>query len=301
LRSSLTSTSGTTGVAGCPPKRRPGIERADFGNHLAQVLVVDAAQALQRGEVAPRQELEIVEQRRYRRIEAVALLELEGEALGQRARGHAGGIERLKHAEHALDARPLDAEAFGDFREIAGEIARLVDEIDQVGGDKAIAGIDDGQGHLLDEMIAQGRLARQRPLEARLSIVEVAARPPVGEGFAVAAGLAAGAAAVIPHLGRFGVERSLSGIGQVVGLGERGAVGSVVGVTGGIGAGAIAFAQPVLALEKRILRELLFDVGGELEIRELQQADGLLQLRRHDERRRLPQSEFGGERHGPRG
>ena len=44
-------------------------------------------------------------------------------------------------------------------------------------------------------------------------------------------------------------------------------------------------------LEKRILLELLSDIGGELEVGQLQQLDRLLQLRRHDQGLALAQIE----------
>ena len=50
---------------------------------------------LQRGEVAPGDEVEIGEERRHRRVEAVALAELEGEALGEVAGADAGRLEGL--------------------------------------------------------------------------------------------------------------------------------------------------------------------------------------------------------------
>ena len=42
------------------------------------------------------------------------------------------------------------------------------------------------------------------------------------------------------------------------------------------------------ALEQRILFELPFDIGGQIQVGELQQLDGLHQLRRHHERLALP-------------
>ena len=42
-------------------------------------------------------------------------------------------------------------------------------------------------------------------------------------------------------------------------------------------------------VKKRILLEFGLDIGRELEVRQLQQFDSLLQLRRHDERLRLPE------------
>ena len=50
-------------------------------------------------------------------------------------------------------------------------------------------------------------------------------------------------------------------------------------------------------LEERILHELLLDVGGELEVRHLQQLDRLLQLRRHHQRLGLPKIEARGDCH----
>ena len=56
---------------------------------------------------------------------------------------------------------------------------------------------------------------------------------------------------------------------------ELGASGGSAGRTAGI----VCF----LALEQRIALELALDIVGEFEIRQLQQLDRLLQLRRHDQ------------------
>ena len=51
---------------------------------------------------------------------------------------------------------------------------------------------------------------------------------------------------------------------------------------------AVVFAG---ALEQRIALELPLDIGGQIQVRELQQLDGLHQLRRHHERLALPDFE----------
>src|SRR6266568_890602 len=50
-------------------------------------------------------------------------------------------------------------------------------------------------------------------------------------------------------------------------------------------------------LEQRIALELVVDIGGEIQIGELQQLDGLHQLRRHHQRVALPKFESLRERH----
>ena len=92
-----------------------GLEPPDLGDHVAQVLVVDAADAAQQRKVPPGERRQVLDERLHRRIEAVALLELKGQALGERARKHAGRLEGLHAQEHALDALDVGAEPFGDF------------------------------------------------------------------------------------------------------------------------------------------------------------------------------------------
>jgi len=98
---------------------RLGIEIADFGDHVGEVLLVDAAQAAERSEIALGQQSEILDQRAHGRIEAVAFLELDGETFGERARAHARWIERLPAPPAALDVFQRRAKFFGDRLEIA--------------------------------------------------------------------------------------------------------------------------------------------------------------------------------------
>ena len=67
------------------------------------ILVVDAAELAQGGEVALRQEIEMLDQRLHRGIVAVELAQLDREAFAQIARTNAGRIECLQHREHGVD------------------------------------------------------------------------------------------------------------------------------------------------------------------------------------------------------
>ncbi len=51
------------------------------------------------------------------------------------------------------------------------------------------------------------------------------------------------------------------------------------------------------ALEEGVAFKLPFDIGGQIQVRELQQLDGLHQLRRHHERLALPHLKFLRQRH----
>jgi len=53
----------------------------------------------------------------------------------------------------------------------------------------------------------------------------------------------------------------------------------------------------LVTFQQGVALEFLLDVGRELDIRELQQFDRLLQLRRHDERLRLSQLEARSQSH----
>ena len=57
------------------------IETADFGDHVGEILVADAADPPQRGEVALGEQIEAADQRLHRRIEAVALPELDARGI----------------------------------------------------------------------------------------------------------------------------------------------------------------------------------------------------------------------------
>ena len=69
-------------LAAAEPAAGLGIVAAQLANHVGKILVVHLADALQRGEIALRQIIEMVDQARHRRIVPVGILRLQGQALG---------------------------------------------------------------------------------------------------------------------------------------------------------------------------------------------------------------------------
>src|SRR3546814_19673019 len=76
---------------------------------------------------------------------AVALTELEGGALGERAGEDAGRLEALQHRQHCFNALQRAAELRGEFRQIAGEIAVVVELVDQADADRPPGGVGELQ------------------------------------------------------------------------------------------------------------------------------------------------------------
>ena len=158
------------------------IEVADFRDHVGEILIADAADAPQACQVALGQQIEAADQRGHRRIEAVLLLELDRQAFGEIARAHARGIEALHDVQHRLDFGRRRAELVGHRREIAGEVASLVDHVDQVLPDHPPDRIDDRQRQLAGQMIGESRRGRYEGLQIVIAILAAAAADtgPVG-------------------------------------------------------------------------------------------------------------------------
>ena len=135
---------------------RLGLEAPDLGDHVAQVLVVDAAGAAQQRKVALGERRQVLDQGLHRRVETVALLELEREAFGERAREHPGRLEALHAHEHALDALGGGAEPLGDLGDRTDEISRFVQGVDQRGADEALGRVGEEDRGLALEMVAKG-------------------------------------------------------------------------------------------------------------------------------------------------
>ena len=124
------------------------------------------------------------DQRLHGGIEAVAFLELDREAFGQLARAYAGGVEALQDGQHGLDIGERRAELLGDLREIAGEVAGLVDHIDEILPDHAPRRIGDRERELLGEMIGERRLDRDEGFE--IVVVVLAPARACARPFAIA-------------------------------------------------------------------------------------------------------------------
>ena len=277
----------------------------DARDHVGQIFLAHGTDAAQRREVALGQQIEMRDQRRHRGIEAVELLELDGEALREIARAYAGRIEPLHDRQHGLDLGDRRAELFPDHREIAAEVAGLIDHIDQVLPDHAPCGVRDRERELLGEMIGKCGLGRD-------------------EGFEIVVGVVAAAGAGAGPLGIAGHGVAVRTRGRCVGVGGRNIVEvgcdsslsrrTIVAVpvalcpirdrwrirrrrSSAIGGATVPIPFALDALQQRIALELPLHIGGEVEIGELQQLDGLHQLRRHHERMALPNLKSLGKRH----
>ena len=93
-----------------------------------------------------------------------------------RLRAHTpGGSKLLQQAQHRLDLGQRRAELLGDRRKVAGEIAGLVDQIDQVLADHAPHRIGDRERELLGQMIGERRLGRDEGFEIVVAVLAPAA------------------------------------------------------------------------------------------------------------------------------
>ena len=235
----------------------------------------------------------MVEEETHRRIEPVALGELKRETLFEAARADAGRLESLQHAEHRHHVLDIGTEPDGDIFDIGYHIAGLVHLIDQIGADHAIARRLQRGGHLLGQMFAKRRLARQRRLEiiiaagiaaAALHVLPVGPCRPRRRGGGLV--LRVGVALIGIDIVVIGIEIAVpGGERSILGKRQRG-VGCDHGLVAAIGCFRLARALGRVVrcrFEQGIAFEFLFDIVGKFEIRQLQQLDGLLKLRRHDQ------------------
>ena len=92
---------GHYGLSCFSPKRqaRLGIETTHLGDHVVDVLLIDSASFAKSANILLGDEIEILQKGSYRRVEAVALLELERQAFRQTARADAGRIKLLNQSQ----------------------------------------------------------------------------------------------------------------------------------------------------------------------------------------------------------
>ncbi len=282
-------------------RARPGRQRPQLGEHVLEIFGVDAAGFAQRRHVVARQQLEVVEQRRHGRVEAVLLLELQAQAFAHVAGEHSGGLEPLQldqHLHHPLDAA---SQPLGQVDQVGAQVAAFIHAVDQHHGDGAFGVGQVGDGQLVVQVVGQGLLAGQRAFDLLAREVHAAAAAGLGPVDA-AAGLARGPV-VLFVLGAF------AGRGVAVEIVTRDIQIAGVGGVGSLGPGLLlALAATLLgrsvgrlvARQQRIALQLALDVGVQLHVRQLQQLDRLLQLRRDDEALPLPELQSCAERHAPK-
>ncbi len=181
--------------------------------------------------------------------------------------------------------------------EIAGQISGLIDEIDQILPDHTPHGIGNRQGELLAEPVGQRGLGGNERFEIIVFAV-AAARADAGP-FRIA-GRSIGAATP----GRAVIGRGI--VQALVGpfffdRAWRFALGGFPSHTildrliGRLRAGRNAgrrLAIRIGSVEQGVALQFGLDIGDEVEIGELQQLDGLHQLRRHHQGLALPKLEF---------
>ena len=223
-----------------------------------------------------------------------------------RLRAHTpGGSNPCRMASTASTSATRRAELFGDRRQIAGEIAGLVDEIDEVLADHAPHRIGDRERRAArrDDRPAssrptrrlrdcsrrrRGRRRRRRPIPNSRPAHRPCAGGPARRHREEVSSMWSFGALLCSPLGSPSLRsRSLrprpAWRRQACGRRwlRRGAGGSL----------------SAARLEQRIALELGVDIGDEVEVGELQQLDGLHQLRRHHQRLALPDLESLGQRH----
>ena len=264
------------------PQAGLGIVAAQFGKHVGEVLVVDPAHAFEPRNLAARDEIEVVDQPRHRRVVAVRLARLQRDAFAQSARADAGRIERLHQRQRGFRVRQRDAEIAGQLEQGGMEIARLVEQADEMAGDGGKTGIVGDRADLRAEMLGQG-LAAAGAFVDRWAVLT---RGPTDLAAPVGLVPAVAGVAVAVERGRVDVER-LVDIGVALAdelvrarAFERGAAR----LLGRFDPGDGHFGRRLADVEQRVGLQRLADERLDLEVGQRQQLDRLLELRRHDQR-----------------
>ena len=273
-------------------RRRLRIETADLGDHLGEVVGIDAADRRQPPHLPSRQQIEIVEQRRHRRIQPIALGELRRQAFLQIAREQPDRIEPHHPRAHRLDTLQRNRHRTGDRRGIRGQPPGRAQQRDQMRADHAIDRIGKRQPQLLAEIIAQRAPFIGHIVDAAFVGVEVARAASAGDRRAQRCAIRHAAGVI--GLGGIGIERRRHLGRQRVRLRELRRIRRLVdpfrhlvrrGTLGVRQLGAL------VALEQRVPLQLLLDEARHLDVGILQQLDRLTQLRRHHQGLRLAKIE----------
>ena len=233
----------------------------------------------------------MVQQGLHGRVQPVAVGQLQHQAFADIPGEDAHGIEALQLLQHGLHQGFAAAQAGGHLPGFQAQIPPLVHPVDQDHGNGPLGGGQAQDLQLFGEVIGEGELPGQNPFEAvglHVPAAAVAGPGPVHRpahiggglgGPGIAGGIVAGRAVV--HVVGAGVE---------LGLCPSGGLGHGIGVVAGdIVRRFRCLALRLLAGQQRVLLQLLLDEDLEFEIGELQQLDGLLQLRRDDQTLALPE------------
>jgi hypothetical protein len=269
---------------GVPGRTRLWIQRPDLSDHVGQVFGIDAAQRHQPLVLALGQQLQIVQQRLHRRIQAVAFGQLRRQTFAQVEGEQPHRIET--HHPRPDGFHPFQRQSHGlrDRPRISGQPAGGAQQGDQMRPDHAVHHVGKIQPQLLAQVVPQGAVVAGEIVDAAVVALET---------------MAAAAAAIHPPNQRGAVTRAAG----IVGFG-------MFGIQGGAGVGRQRFGSRriggvhdrriarldlvqgrpfadrrfggVVVFQEWIALHLLLDEGVRFNIGELQKLDCLTQLRRHD-------------------
>ena len=262
--------------------------RADERQGDAEFLVAGAQDPAQRRVLLLGDQFEVIagdfERQRAAGHVLAELAQLQFDALAHGARADAGRVTGLDVAEHGLDlgrsGRELGAERFVQFGDRVREVAVVVDAIDDDPGNGKLPLAEPAELELPQQVLVQGLAAPVRQLHRAVVIAVPGSRlggrgtvalPVVGRGFG---GLAV----------RVGVGRCECRLAERLFSNVRRAGAHLVRFRlQGDALQRLDLVAVVLGFEHHVLFERLPNLLLQLQRRQLQQADCLLQLRSHGE------------------
>ena len=279
-----------------------GLAGQDQRLGLTQQGLVSAGGGHQPLHVAPRQQVQVLGAQRQRQIAGRgdrACAQLDRQAFGQRARAHAGRVQALQPVQGT--AQPAAqvigivfvepaGQGFGNVFQAVGEVAILVEGFDQHHQGGGVPGRQPQARDLAAQVVGQADVEGAPLLRIHLVVAGGAGRARRGGQLADAVEVI-GLGAVGPVLPLraaelCSVELSAGVLALGTHLARRIALGLLLPLAGAVGGrGALQGRLPhgagvVLGLQEGVLFEHLLDFLVQLQRGQLQQADGLLQLRR---------------------
>ena len=226
------------------------------------------------------QQREIIDKRRHRRIKPVTFCQLYRQAFLQAARHDPGRLEPLHARQYGLYLRYGNAQTLCRFGQIRAHISVIISHIDQMRRNQAVRAGQRQIGQLIMQMLAKGLFPAGMGGRVKLLAIKPAAALARARPVHSAAGIARAG-----HIRRtVGIHRLAVCIERLVGNRRRGRIKAQLAMgIGGLGLGrplvlAASF-NALVALQQRVTLQLFLDELGQLQIVELQQLDGLLELR----------------------
>ena len=135
---------------------RPRVERFDLGDHIGDIHGIDAAHPDQRGDVAGGEQRQVIEQSLHCGIEPIPVAQLQSQTLFEITGEDAGWIELLETSQDRLDPPDLASQELCHTIERRPEIARFIEQIEEMHRDDPVALIAQVGTNLLKQVFAQG-------------------------------------------------------------------------------------------------------------------------------------------------